>query len=224
MTSTSGFSRSAARSAASSASVSPRTSRWLTSELRLSCTTLMRLSSVMTWSLRVRLMRSTNAAISVDLPLDRGPATRTRPSGSAQSAWISRDRPSWSADDRRGRDHPEHAAGAAVIAEAHAADAADIGDVDDPLGAVRAQRSARSGIASSRSDFDVRGTEHRLGVEHADLAVHADRRARVREEVQRLRAARRREAEQPVEAGQPRRGREPIAVFPLAPTPKYSGY
>ena len=48
--------------------------------------------------------------MSVRLPLDRGPATSTSPSGSNASAWISRDRPSCSAEMPRGRHQAEHAA------------------------------------------------------------------------------------------------------------------
>ena len=39
--------------------------------------------------------------ISVDLPLERGPVTRIRPSASAASPWISRDKPSCSAEIAR---------------------------------------------------------------------------------------------------------------------------
>ncbi len=94
MTSTSGSSRSAARAAASTSSSLPRTSRWLMNELSRSCTMLISRSIVMMWSLRVWFMRSTNADISVRLPLERGPATSTRPSGSIASDCTCGGRPS----------------------------------------------------------------------------------------------------------------------------------
>jgi hypothetical protein len=65
---TSGSSRSPARANDAASSVSPRDSRWLMNDRRLSCTKPICVSTVMTWSLRVRLMRSTNALSSVDLP------------------------------------------------------------------------------------------------------------------------------------------------------------
>ena len=59
------------------------------------------------------LIRSTKADMSVRLPLDRGPATSTRPSASIASAWISRGKPSCSAEMPRGPHQAEHAARAA---------------------------------------------------------------------------------------------------------------
>ena len=87
ITRTSGSSRSAARAAASISSSSPRISRWLMNESPRPCTMLTSRSIVITWSRRVRFIRSTNAEMSVRFPLERGPATRTIPSGSSASAW-----------------------------------------------------------------------------------------------------------------------------------------
>ena len=96
-TSTSGFSRNAARAAATESSAPPRISRWLTSADLLSCTSRIWRSSVMTNSARCRFTRSTSAEINVDLPPARGPAISTRPCDSVARACTSRASPSCSA-------------------------------------------------------------------------------------------------------------------------------
>ena len=52
-------------------------------------------------ALVARVIKSTKAEINVDFPLERGPVTSTRPSASAHSPWISRERPSCSAEIAR---------------------------------------------------------------------------------------------------------------------------
>ena len=140
--------------------------------------------------------------MSVDLPLDRGPATSTSPSASAHSPWISRDRPSCSAEIAQRGNHAEDAAGAAMIAERHAADAPDVGDVANPFGARLAAQRFAIALGDDVEDqrLDVGLAEHGLAVDGLDLAVDANRRARLRHQVQRRRAARGGDAKQTIDA------------------------
>ncbi len=82
----------------------------------------------------LRFIMSTSAAISVRLPLDRGPAISTSPSCSPAERLHLRRQPELLDRHRPHRHEPEHAAWTAVIPEAHAADTADAVDVADPLG------------------------------------------------------------------------------------------
>ena len=157
-TSTSGFSRSAERAAATASSAPPRISRWLTSADLLSCTRRICRSSVITNSARWRLTRSTSADISVDLPL------RARAGDEHEALRLGGERLHFARQaqlfggGRARRDHPQQHAGAAMIGERGAADAADVRELRDPLGGFAL---ADRFVAALRRDLENRALRRR---------------------------------------------------------------
>ena len=95
---TSGSSRRAARSASVKPLVSECTSRWFTRQFLFWWTNSMGSSMVMMWSWRSPLTLSIMAARVVDLPEPVGPVTSTRPRGFSHSLETTGGRPSWAKD------------------------------------------------------------------------------------------------------------------------------
>ena len=95
---TSGSSRKAARSASENDLVSACSSRWLTRQFLFWCTNSMGSSMVMMCSWRSLLILSIIAASVVDLPEPVGPVTRMSPRGFSQSLVTIEGRPSCAKD------------------------------------------------------------------------------------------------------------------------------
>ena len=91
----------------------------------------------------------------------------------------------------------------------------DVGYVANPLGSrLAAQRFAVAlGDHVENQRLDVAFAEPALALDRADLAVDADRRPRLRREIQRRRAARRRDAEQAIDARGMQRRRNASALI-----------
>ena len=149
-TSTSGFSRSAARAATTESSAPPRISRWLTSACLLSCTRRICRSSVITYSARWRLTRSTSAE------MQRRLAAGARAGDEHEALRLGGQRLDFARQAelfggrRPRRDHPQQHAGTAMIDERGAADAADVVELGDPFRRLRRGRSIR-GRSPARS-------------------------------------------------------------------------
>ena len=213
-TSTSGSSRSAARAAASMSSSPPRTSRWLMNEPPRSWTML--------------ISRLDGDHVVAARPVDqiderrhhRPLAARARTGDEHQPFRLDRQRldlarqaellgrsrrgPASGGTRRPARDDR----GSSCNGRGRRPSRSQIHSLAAP---VRSASWLRSGISVSSSDSTSFASEHRLAVERLHLAVHADRRPRVRREIQRRRAAGGRQTQQPVEAGQ-RRARRPAAA------------
>ena len=112
--------------------------------------------------------------------------------------------------DRTHRHQPEHAAGAAMIAEAHAADATDVLDVADPLGRRACAQRLVAAIGHERQQQrnHIVRCVHRFAVQALKLAIHPDGRPRVGGQIERRCTARGGRSEQALETRQRIVGRD----------------
>ena len=88
---------------------------------------------------------------------------------------------------------------------------------------LRSASRLRSGIMVEDQRLDIAFAQDALSVDRTDLAVDANRRTRLRGEIQRRRAARRRDAQQAIDAGRVQRRREARALIAARPDGETSG-